>query len=86
MRSNQHVDIVGERIKIIAMKLVPIESVAKIVGSIISDGALCMDSEEDVRDMARQFANGLNLHKAERTAFATLTGFDSAADMDTPRE
>lgn len=67
------------------MKNVSIDEVAKVVADITGGGALCMDSEDDCRDMARQFADAFQLEDAERAEFADAAGFESVADMDMPR-
>lgn len=60
--------------------------VAKVVSDIIESGSLAMDNEEDCRDLAQQFANGLELTGLERELFATRAGFAEADEMDIPRE
>ena len=56
------------------------------IASIQSDGALCMDNMDDCRDMAQQFADAWKLQGKERAEFAKAAGFESVADMDTPRD
>lgn len=61
------------------------EVIAKVIRGITSDGALCMDSEDDCRDFARQFADAL----AETNPLFNREKFASACgitDIDKPRE
>lgn len=59
--------------------------IARVINDIISGGALCMDNEDDTRDMVRQFADALaeTNPRFNREKFAKACG---VSDIDKPRD
>lgn len=59
--------------------------IAKVLNQVITGGALCMDNEDDCRDLVRQFADELAATNPnfDRQRFATACGVE---DIDKPRE
>ncbi len=59
--------------------------IAEVLNDVITGGALCMDSEDDQRDLVRQFADALATTNPQfnREKFATACGIK---DIDKPRE